>query len=302
MTQSGKTTPRNPPDGPFVRKWSETGPPVFVLHGGPGAPGSAAPLARGLADRFRVLEPWQRGAGEIPLAVARHVADLDRAIRTHCPAEPPALVGESWGAMLALAFAAEHPETVSAVALVGCGTFDAASRARMHEILDERTDEALRRRLTKLRRNIADPDRRLREQFRLIQPLYSRDPVDASPDLFRHFDARAHRETWDDFLRLQNEGVYPAAFSAVRRPVAMFHGTDDPHPGRMIRDGLRRFIPRLEYREWDRCGHFLWNERGVAKEFFEALREWLRGGFRDGPKTGMPQAESVLRGWHFPEP
>ena len=33
---------------------------VIVLHGGPGAPGSAVELALNLSDVFSVVEPWQR--------------------------------------------------------------------------------------------------------------------------------------------------------------------------------------------------------------------------------------------------
>jgi pimeloyl-ACP methyl ester carboxylesterase len=36
----------------------------------------------------------------------------------------PSIVGESWGAMLALAYASAYPETTAAIVLVGCGTFD----------------------------------------------------------------------------------------------------------------------------------------------------------------------------------
>lgn len=265
-----------------VRIWSENGPTVVVLHGGPGAPGSAAPIARGLADRFRVLEPWQRGAGETPLTAARHIADLSRVLETQCPGERPALVGESWGAMLALAFAAEQPDALSALALAGCGTFDAASRARMHEILAERIDGDLRRRVKAIQAEITDPDERLRKQFSLVQPLYCWDLVDPHPDSFRHFDAQAHRESWDDLIRLQESGRYPAAFSAIRCPVAMFHGNYDPHPGRMIRDGLRPFLSHLEYREFQHCGHFLWNEREATPDFFAELRQWLRERAADG--------------------
>jgi len=46
-----------------VRVHGSAGPEVVVLHGGPGAAGDAAPLARTLAEGFRVLEPWQRGRG-----------------------------------------------------------------------------------------------------------------------------------------------------------------------------------------------------------------------------------------------
>jgi len=40
------------------------------------SPGYLAPLARGLADSFRILEPLQRGSGGQPLTVRRHVDDL----------------------------------------------------------------------------------------------------------------------------------------------------------------------------------------------------------------------------------
>src|SRR4051812_12073313 len=100
-----------------VRAYGTTGSVVVVLHGGPAAVGSAAPLARGLADAFRVLEPWQRSSGAEPLTVARHVADLHALVSSTCAGTRPALVGESWGAMLALAYAAVHPDRAGPLVL-----------------------------------------------------------------------------------------------------------------------------------------------------------------------------------------
>lgn len=88
-------------------------------------------------------------------------------------------------------------------------------------------------------------------------------------------DARAHHETWEDMLRLQAEGVYPAAFATIRAPVLMLHGAVDPHPGRMIRTVLARHLSQLEYYEWARCGHYPWLEKAVGDEFFAVLRRWL---------------------------
>ncbi len=205
-------------------------PPVIVLHGGPGAPGDAAGLARGLEDGFRVWEPYQRRSGGEPLSVAIHVEDLRQLILSL--GERPALVGHSWGAMLALVFAARYPELASALVLVGCGTFDEASRA-------------------------------------VFRARWEPAPFPAD------FDARGYQETWDDMLRLQREAVYPAAFAAIRAPVLMLHGADDPHPGRMILGSLKPHLPQVEYKEWARCGHYPWREKAVCGEFFATLRGWL---------------------------
>jgi pimeloyl-ACP methyl ester carboxylesterase len=257
-----------------VRSYGQSGPLVILLHGGPGAPGHMAPVARGLADRFRVLEPFQRASGGEPLTVARHVADLRELVESLGAGERPALVGSSWGAMLALAFAAGHSDLAGPLALVGCGTFDVGARARMREILDARMDQELRRRLASLAEEHADPDEELRARARLILPLYSCELASEEQEL-GDCDARANQETWDDMLRLQREGVYPAAFSAIRGPAILLHGAADPHPGRMILASLKPYIPQLEYREWERCGHYPWLEKAAREEFFAGLIEWL---------------------------
>jgi pimeloyl-ACP methyl ester carboxylesterase len=263
-----------------TREYGSRGPTVIVLHGGPAAAGSAGPIARGLAGSFHVLEPWQRGSGEEPLTVARHMVDLHELIEGLGGHERPGLVGWSWGAMLALAYAAEHPDSAGSVVLVGCGTFDPAARARMREILDERMDDELRERIERLEDEYPDPGERLEKKYELLGRFHDYDATllpedDETPP----FDMRAHTETWNDMLRLQKEGVYPAAFSAIKVPVLMLHGAYDPHPGTMIRDSLLPFIPHLEYREWERCGHRPWVEREVGEDFFAVLGDWLGEAF-----------------------
>lgn len=257
-----------------ARKYGAAGPWVALLHGGPGAPGYLAPVARGLADAYRVLEPLQRGSGSQALTVSRHVEDLRELLDSECGADLPHLVGHSWGAMLALAFAAAHPGRVASLALVGCGTFDTVSRAQMLETCEERTGQELRERLARLPVEVPDPDERLRRTAELTLPVYSHELADDRLKLVS-CDARAHRESWDDMLRLQDEGVYPQAFAAIEAPVLMLHGSADPHPGRMIRNSLAPFLPRLEYYEWARCGHYPWLEKAVREDFFAALRRWL---------------------------
>jgi pimeloyl-ACP methyl ester carboxylesterase len=247
---------------------------VVLLHGGPGAAGYLAPVARELAGSFRVLEPFQRGSGAEPLTVARHVRDLHELIESRCAGAPPAVVGHSWGAMLALAYAAEHPRSAACLVLVGCGTFDLQAREQFRRNCAERISPALRQRLERLAEEVPNPDERLRAAGDLLLPVYSCEPIAGAPEC-EACDARAHQETWDDMLRLQAEGAYPAAFVAIRVPVLMLHGAADPHPGRTIRACLAPYLPQLEYREWDRCGHYPWLERVARDEFYSALRDWL---------------------------
>ena len=110
----------------FVRRYGQDGPLVLVLHGGPAAVGDAAPIAKGISRSFRAVEPWQRGSGSTQLTVARHIADLNELATELGGNSSVAIVGHSWGAMLALCYAARYPNKVGPIVLVGCGTFDQA--------------------------------------------------------------------------------------------------------------------------------------------------------------------------------
>lgn len=252
---------------------------VILLHGGPGAPGTMAPLARELSGDFDVHEPWQRRSGEQLLTVAQHVEDLRELVVSLMPSSdeavaPPSLVGHSWGAMLALAFGAAHPALCGPVVLVGCGTFGHSARTELHRRLTSRMDNALTVQLATLSAEVTDPDARLAAMGELLAPVYGHDLLDIDQEL-GPCDARGHHETWDDMLRLQREGRYPADFAAITSPVLMLHGAQDPHPGFLIRDGLQRVMPQLEHKEWDACGHSPWLERAVRDDFLHTLREWL---------------------------
>jgi pimeloyl-ACP methyl ester carboxylesterase len=234
-----------------------------------------APLARALASRFRILEPLQRRRDSRPLTVDRHVADL--AVVAPVPA---VLVGSSWGAMLALSFASTHPERVCRLALVGCGTYSTAGREAYHRTMDERLGAAGGAQMADLGRRLeeatdrAERDRLLGMAADLASGAQSVDPISTDWE-FAGFDADGHDETWLDAVGRQEDGREPAAFSAIRIPVLMLHGAEDPHPGALTRDVLRAVLPQLEYVELERCGHIPWVERHARHRFLQLLEAWL---------------------------
>jgi pimeloyl-ACP methyl ester carboxylesterase len=261
-----------------VRTYAGRGGLVVVLHGGPAAPGSVIGLAAPLAPEFEVWEPFQRRSGEVELTVDRHVADL------HAVApDAVTIVGHSWGAMLGLSYAARYPADVRALALVGCGTYDAASRAEYERRINAnlgtdglRQKSALRAVIERAR-DVAERDRLFAQLGALNLQAQSFDLLpEAHPEPLV-VDATGHAETWDDVLRRQAGGIDPQSFDAIPARVLMLHGQDDPHPGTMIRDSLVPYIPQLEYVEFPRCGHEPWRERHAREPFFATLRRFLGG-------------------------
>ncbi len=256
-----------------VRTYGDAGPPVFVLHGGPGAAGYMAPVARELSRDYRVFEPLQRRSGDVPLTVEQHVADLLEVMESCCPGEVPAIIGSSWGAMLAVAFAGVHPAIAGPMVLIGSGTYTVESSAEFHRLLAGRVPPEVEARL-EAAATAADPDTALRAAAADLDAPYSYE-LDDPGDSLEWVDARGNQETDRDWSRRRAAGDFPGAFSAVTSPVLMLHGVVDPHPGRMIRDSLLPVLPQLEYVELERCGHYPWRERHAREPFYAILKGWL---------------------------
>src|SRR5947199_7660700 len=121
------------------------GPPVVVLHGGPGAHHDyLLPQYDHLTEGGRALLYYdQRGGGrspvarETPVGWREHVADLD-ALRSHWALDQLTLLGYSWGGLLALLYALEHPDRVARLALVSSAPATAKWRREFERRLAER--------------------------------------------------------------------------------------------------------------------------------------------------------------------
>src|SRR2546422_2446312 len=121
----------------FTRRAGD-GPPVVVLHGGPGAHHDYLLPQYDLLARGRTLLYYdQRGGGrspvgrDTPVGWREHVADLE-ALRRHWSIDRLTLLGYSWGGLLAVLYWLEHPERVDRLALVSPAPRRAAWRAAIH--------------------------------------------------------------------------------------------------------------------------------------------------------------------------
>lgn len=101
------------------------GRPIILLHGGPDFDHTyLLPDMDRLSDSFRLIYYDQRGRGKSAqdvqpdnISMESEVDDLERA-REHFELESVALLGHSWGALLALEYALRHPSRVSHLILM----------------------------------------------------------------------------------------------------------------------------------------------------------------------------------------
>jgi len=101
-----------------LRKYGSEPFSLSVIHGGPGAPGDVAPVARELSSVKGILEPLQTAATlEGQIQELKNVLEKNGAI-------PLTLIGHSWGAMLSFIFTGRYPSLVKKLILVGGGPFE----------------------------------------------------------------------------------------------------------------------------------------------------------------------------------
>ena len=131
------------PDGVrlFYRTAGSARPVAVLLHGGPGSNINAVwPDLQDIANDRRIVMYDQRGGGRSEivkdpkrLTARDHVRDLE-ALRATLGLKRFALVGESWGALLAVLYAFEHPDRVERLLLLGPAP---PTRTMMNRRLDE---------------------------------------------------------------------------------------------------------------------------------------------------------------------
>jgi len=261
-----------------LRNYGEIPFDVAVIHGGPGAGGEMAPVARTLSAAGRgVLEPIQTAR-----TLDAQVEELRETLENHA-ARPAILIGFSWGAWLSFIVAAHYPALVRALILVGSGPFEAKyvsqlAETRMARLIAEEQAEfraavqgleepavgnknALLTRLGELagKTDAFDP---------LPAPNDETDRISHQGDLFQ--------PVWSVAAEMRRSGELLRLAGRVTCPVIAIHGDYDPHPAEGVREPLSRVLSDFRFILLDRCGHTPWIERHAREPFYRVLDEQIR--------------------------
>lgn len=246
---------------------------VAVIHGGPGAPGYMAPVARELSIDMGVLEPLQTAA-----SVEGQIEELHALLEQH--GDPPiTLIGSSWGAMLGYLVAARYPALVKKLIMVGSGVFEARFAARITETRLGRLSDEERREAQSLMETLASPSNHgSSEAFERLGELFESadayDPLHLKSELLE-CQQNIYQRVWGEVEQLRSSGELLSLGRQIRCPVLAIHGDYDPHPADGVREPLSRVLADFRFVLLDRCGHQPWIEQHARDNFYRILRQDL---------------------------
>jgi proline iminopeptidase len=254
-----------------------SGPETVVLHGGPGAHHDYLLPGFDLLARGRTLVYYdQRGGGrssvsrETPVGWREQVADLE-ALRDAWGLEQLTIAGYSWGGLLALLYAIEHPGRIDHLALVSPAPMSRSAREQFERRLAERSQAPditeARRALQEGPLRTADPEGYRRRAFELSVAGYFHDWTRAPEMTPFRITGRTQQAVWDS---LGDYDLRPR-LSGLTVPALVVHGEDDPIPIETAE--ATAGVLGAPLRRVARCGHVPYVEQPEA--FVAALDDFL---------------------------
>ncbi|HET6781690.1 MAG TPA: alpha/beta hydrolase [bacterium] len=266
----------------WAKYGQENAPKMLVLHGGPGADHCyLLPQMLHLGDRYDLLFYDQRGGGRsktnalTPVTRQTHVEDL-AAVVAQFYLDPLAIVGYSWGAMLALLYVIEqrknpHLLVPDRLALINPAPLTREYRRQFEEEFARRQQSP---EIQKLREELAasglkekDPVAYRQRAFELGVAGYFSDPRKASDLTPFRVVARVQQSVWEslgDFDLIRD-------LKGIKIRSIIIHGRDDPIPLASSVEAARALGTNLVV--LDECGHVPYVEQ--PEGLFAALDPFL---------------------------
>lgn len=246
---------------------------IAVIHGGPGAAGEMAPVARELSIAHGVLEPIQTAS-----SIEGQLRELHAVLNENGDV-PITLVGYSWGAWLSYMFAARHQRMTQKLIIIASGPFeeeyaDSTMKTRLSRLSEEEGTEVRSLIKTFEDSRVKNKDKIFNQFGKLLSKADSYDPIPVKSDVIEvRFDI--YHRVWKEAATMRRNGELLRIGEAISCPVVAIHGDYDPHPYEGVRIPLSSVIKEFRFILLKKCGHTPWIEKAAKDEFYDLLRKEL---------------------------
>lgn len=245
------------------------GEPVVLLSGGPGfSPEYLRPIAERLGKQYAAVLFHQRGTGKSRLEkydgevldFKKLTSDLD-ALRRELKREKLTLVGHSFGGILSMMYAREHPDRINALALIDSGGPTLSAVPKFNTNLEARFSDDEKARIKEWsapERMKADRKRAVLEITKAKTAAYfadrSKSALLTGPMNEESFNDAVF---WGVVMQMMALDLR-AGLEKVKAPVLVMHGKQDPLESAAE---VHATFPGSRLVLIDDAGHFPWLEK-----------------------------------------
>jgi pimeloyl-ACP methyl ester carboxylesterase len=251
---------------------------VVVIHGGPGAGGEMAEVARELCSGRGILEPLQTAH-----SLRAQVEEL-KGLLEECADLPVTLIGFSWGAWLSFILAARDPAMVKRLVMIGSGPFEEKYAPIIMQTRLSRLGEEEGRQVRSIfaildgqNKDGGVKNRLLARMGELFSRTDSFDPIECKSTESDYSTMPCHadiyKSVWKEASHLRQTGELLQLGKKILCPVVAIHGDWDPHPARGVCEPLQATLKRFQFIVLEDCGHKPWIERRAKDKFYSILKE-----------------------------
>jgi len=263
------------------RKYGQPPYHFVVVHGGPGAPGSASSLARMLTHHFGeiggVIEAFQTAD-----SVSGQVKELYRQI-TQNANEPLYVLGHSWGAWLNYLLAYKHPEVVKKLFLISAPAFDvkylSELQTRRLAALSKEEQAEYFEIIDALRVESPNNDTLLKRLGALAEKAdnYCVEDSEENRETLVEVNGSLYQKVWNEAHAMRKRGEFIRMAPMIQCPTVIIHGANDTTPIKGVVEPIKKLVKEFKYFEIEKSGHSPWKEKYGKELFFQILSsEWNR--------------------------
>jgi proline iminopeptidase len=268
----------------FFCRFVGNGKPCLVLHGGPGLSHDYLYPHLGLIGQYYSLIYYdQRHCGRSEAIVDEDSISLDtfvqdlRAIQKELGHEKIAVLGHSWGSLLALAYAASYPESVDQLMLISpiplsSEEYPILLQERARRLAPYMSEVKMLQNSSKYAAK--DPELLQRYDRLILGTFCAQHKSIYNIDLRRSTEARAKGDRVYETLK---RNFFSRPFnlyehlSKISCRTWIVHGIEDPHP-LAVAEKIHISIRRSQLQCVENCGHFPFAEQPVAfNQHFQAF-------------------------------
>lgn len=257
----------------------EGAPALIILHGGPGV-GDCRDQVRdygALADEFRLVFYDARGSGRSddtpPYTHEQWVADADE-LASQLGIDTFALLGHSYGGIVAQEYALRHPERLRRLILVDTTPSTVENEETIARALAAGLPGIEEGWLRKLFEGRVDSDAEMRQMWELLLPLYFEGPFD--PELPRQMADQTffHHATHNYAFSVNNPAFdVRDRIGEISVPTLVIVGGNDWITPRRLSEDIVSRIPDSRLEVFEHSGHMPMIEE--SEKFLTVLRGFL---------------------------